>query len=110
MIQVDNEKDLNKELQKNEKVIAFFYASWCPFCRSFLHVFDEKIVGFSRGRVIYVLLDDYDNQLWDDYSVEAVPTIIFFEKGKVSKRLDAKLGMGLSEKKFMVWLQELNEH
>ena len=33
----------------------------------------------------------------EKYSVEVYPTVIFFEKGKISKRLDGILGVGLSE-------------
>ena|SRR5208283_3452099 len=106
MIEVDNKKDLKKELEKNKKTIALFYASWCPFCEGFVPFFDKKIVNFNDGNVIHVLLDDYDNPLWDDYDIEAVPTIIFFDKGKVSKRLDGKSGVGLSEKQLTVWLKE----
>ena len=56
--------------------------------------------------VIHVLLDDYENPLWDDYDIFAVPTIISFEDGKVYKRLDGKLGMGLSEGQFKTWIEE----
>ena len=54
--------------------------------------------------MIHVLLDDYDNPLWDDYEIDAVPTVIFFEKGKISKRLDGRLGVGLSERELENWL------
>jgi hypothetical protein len=64
------------------------------------------VVNFDSGSVIHVLLDDYDNPLWDDYSVEAVPTVIFFDKGKVCRRLDGKSGVGLNEKQLKVWLEE----
>jgi thioredoxin 1 len=104
MIEIDNKQDLNTELKKNEKGLVLFYASWCPYCVSFVPVFDKKIVNFSFGSVLHVLLDDYDNPLWDDYSIDAVPTVIFFEKGKVSRRLDGKFGVGLSEKQLKVWL------
>ena len=78
MIQVDNEQDLNVQLKTNEKVLALFYASWCPHCMGFVPVFDKKVVNFNVGSVIHVLLDDYDNPLWDDYSIEAVPTAHIF--------------------------------
>src|SRR5208337_3117728 len=106
MIEVENKQDLNSQLKTNEKVLALFYASWCPYCMSFVPVFDKKVVNFSFGSVIHVLLDDYDNPLWDDYSIDAVPTAIFFEKGKVYRRLDGKFGVGLSEKQLKVWLEE----
>ena len=107
MIQVDNEQDLDRQLKTNEKVLALFYASWCSYCSRFVPVFDKKIVNFNAGSVIYVLLDDYDNPLWDDYEIEAVPTLILFEKGKVARRLDGKSGWGLSEKQLSVWLEKL---
>ncbi len=106
MIQVDNMQDLNSQLKANEKVLALFYASWCPYCMRFLPIFDKKVVNFSVGSIIHVLLDEYDNPLWDDYSIDAVPTLIFFEKGKVYRRLDGKFGVGLSEKQLTVWLEE----
>jgi len=107
MIEIDNEEELNGILEKTEKVLALFYASWCPYCRNIVPAFDKKIANFTVGRVIHVLLDDYDNPLWDNYDVEAVPTVIFFEKGKVSRRLDGKFGVGLNEKKLNIWLEEL---
>ena len=106
MIKVDNQEDLNKELKKNEKVLALFYASWCPYCVAFVPVFSKKVGSFSLGPVIHVLLDDYDNPLWDDYDIEAVPTVMFFEKGKVCRRLDGRFGVGLNEKQFVVWLSQ----
>jgi thiol-disulfide isomerase/thioredoxin len=109
MIEVDNQQDLNEELKKNGKVLAIFYASWCPYCVAFVPVFNKKVGNFSVGPVIHVLLDDYDNPLWDDYDIEAVPTVIFFEKGKVCKRLNGRFGVGLNEKQFAVWLSQFKD-
>jgi len=107
MIKVDNRKDLNEELKKNEKVLAIFYASWCPYCTAFVPVFNRKTGRFTVGAVVHVLLDDFDNQLWDDYDIEATPTVIFFEKGEVCKRLDGVLGAGLNERQLVAWLEQL---
>ena len=106
MIEVDSEEGLDDELNKNEKVLALFYASWCPYCTRLVPLFDKKVVNFAFSRIIHVLLDDYDNPLWDDYDIEAVPTVIFFEKSKVSRRLDGRFGIGLNEKQLDVWLEE----
>ncbi len=106
MIEVDNDEELNAVLKKTEKILVLFYASWCPYCVHFVPLFDKKIVEFNFEKVIHVLLDDYNNPLWDDYDIEAVPTIIFFENGKVSKRLDGKSGLGLNQKQLNVWLEQ----
>ncbi len=99
-------KDLDLELKKNKNTLALFYATWCPFCIDFVSKFDEKTASLGFENVIHVLLDDYNNPLWDDYNVPAVPTIIYFEDGKVCKRLDARLGRGISMSEFKALIEE----
>jgi len=106
MIEVEDKQGLDAELKKNKKVLVLFHASWCSFCRRFVPVFDESTTNFG-GDVMRVLLDDYGNPLWDDYSIGAVPTVILFEEGKVYRRLDGRLSMGLSEKQFKTWIDKL---
>jgi thioredoxin 1 len=105
MIEIDCKDELNDILEKTEKVLVLFYASWCPYCTRFVPFFDKEIRHVKVGNVIHVLLDDYNNPLWDDYDIEAVPTIIFFEKGTVNKRLDGRSGVGLKEKQLVFWLE-----
>jgi thioredoxin 1 len=105
MNKIYNKLDLDLELKKNKRVLAMFYASWCPFCVGFVTTFDKTVAKMDFESVIHVLLDDYDNELWDDYDVPAVPTVIYFENGKVCKRLDAQLGRGLSESSFKKWIE-----
>ena len=106
MIKIDTCKDLDLELSKNKHILVLFYATWCPYCVRSVPNFNKKAVSLGFQNIIHVLLDDYDNQLWDDFDIPAVPTIIYFEDGKVSKRLDGKLGSGLSEREFNVWIEE----
>jgi len=106
MIEVDDRNCLVEELASHDKVLALFYASWCPYCMAFVPAFNELVAHFNSGTVIHVLLDDYDNPLWDDYNIGAVPTVIFFEKGKVSNRLNGRFGVGLSAKELSKWLEK----
>ncbi len=108
MNEIYNKQNLDLELKKNKRIIALFYASWCPFCVGFVPTFDKTVAKMGFESVIHVRLDDYDNGLWDDYDVPAVPTIIYFEDGKVCKRLDAQLGRGLSESSFKKWMEEFS--
>ncbi len=105
MIKIDNREDLEVELKKNKQVLALFYATWCPYCVRSVPNFDKKAGSLGFKNIVHVLLDDYDNQLWDDFDIPAVPTVIYFENGKVSKRLDGKLGRGLNEREFNVWIE-----
>jgi thioredoxin 1 len=101
MLKIYSKAELDVELKKCKQVLALFYSSWCPYCVRFVPVFDKK--------VIHVLLEDNDNQLWDEYDIGAVPTVIFFEDGKVTNRLDGRLGSGLKEERFLAWLDEFNK-
>jgi thioredoxin-like negative regulator of GroEL len=107
MNRVDNKRELDKRLRENDRILALFCASWCPFCQSFFPVFEERVVSGDFGVVLRVYLDDYDNQLWTDYSIESVPTVILFEQGTVSRRLDGEMGEGLSQKQLREWVEQL---
>ncbi len=109
MIKIRNQKDLDSELKKNKKVLALFYSSWCPYCVRFVPTFDKDAAKIGVKSVIHVLLEDYDDPMWDEYDIPAVPTIILFENGKVCKRLDARLGRGLSEERFIDWIEEFKK-
>ncbi|MBT0160477.1 thioredoxin family protein [Candidatus Bathyarchaeota archaeon A05DMB-2] len=105
MIEVNNKRDLDSELRKNQTVLALFYASWCPYCRSFLEVFGKAVSNRDFPCALRVNVDDYDNPLWDDYSIDSVPTVILFKEGKVCRRLDARLGEGISANQLKTWLE-----
>jgi thioredoxin 1 len=106
MIEVSEEEELAKHLESNSKVTALFYSSWCPFCRSFLPTFNKHVQKTGLDTFIKVLIDDDENPIWETYSLEAVPSIIVFEKGKVTRRLDCQLGAGLNEKQLVKFLEK----
>jgi thioredoxin-like negative regulator of GroEL len=97
MSKVDVEYSLENILTSKDHVFVLFYASWCPFSQSFLPVFNN----FSQDkthRCARVVIDDKVS-LCEKYSIDIVPTVILFEKGKIKKRLDGLPGEGLTEKK-----------
>ena len=51
-------------------------------------------------------MDNYDDPLWEDYSIEAVPTVIVFSQGEVRSRLDGRSGYGIGELQFKEWLKK----
>jgi thioredoxin 1 len=106
MIEVNNKNGLDSQLKRNKMVLALFYASWCPYCRRFLPIFDRAVVKWGFASVLRVNVDDYDNSLWDGYCIDAVPTVILFNEGKVCRRLDGIFGEGLSAKQLDDWLKK----
>jgi thioredoxin 1 len=106
MIEVDNDQGLNDQLKKHIKVVAFFCASWCPFCDLFTPVFEKHSSINTSVKFIRVYVDEDNNPLWEKYSIESVPTVILFEHEKVSNRLDGRLGSGIGERQFSEWLKK----
>jgi thioredoxin 1 len=94
----NNELDLKEILKVKDKVFVLFYASWCPFCISFLPIFQKY--AEEKGRHFIVVQDDQET-IADQYSVKVYPTVLFFKNGIVSKRLDGILGVGLEDEQLV---------
>jgi len=77
-------------------VAAVFLASWCPFCKRFQPVFETaaKVSGTAWDSVD---ISDEANELWDEFRIDVVPTVIVFKDGKTVWRKDGIPGRGLSE-------------
>ena len=96
MSKIDIGHGLDGMLGSRDKVFVLFYASWCPFSQRFLPIFDKLVQ--SRPQSCVCIKTDDNARLCERYSVEVVPTVLFFENGKVAERLDGSAGVGLSEK------------
>lgn len=92
---INNKEELEKLLNRGEGVLVLFYASWCPFSQRFLPVFEEMAKD-KENQFCRVLADEMDG-CEDKYSIDIFPTVIYFENGKITKRLDGTHGVGLDE-------------
>ncbi len=93
-LRVDNEQDLNAILKTEERLVGLFFASWCPYCAKFLPVFERNAGGAGLH---FLAVKDDQERMMDRFGIAVVPTVLFFEKGTVSKRLDGSPGVGLNE-------------
>jgi thioredoxin 1 len=96
MSKIDVEYDFDNALKTEGKKFVLFYASWCPFSQRFLPIF-EKYAQDNPQSCLRIKIDD-KAKLCEKYSVDVVPTVLLFEKGKVTKRLDGARGVGLNER------------
>ncbi len=94
---VTDERQFDQVLKAEGNVMALIYATWCPYCRMFLPTFRK----FADGRNNFVLVQDNQEILADRYEVDVIPTVLCFENGQISQRLDGTLGVGLSERQLM---------
>jgi len=91
----ENEAELEKKLETKDKAFVLFYESWCPYSKRFLPVFEK--FAKTQSRECMKVVADYKLRLCDKFSVEVFPTVLFFERCKVTKRLDGKARVGLNQ-------------
>ncbi|MHB8138545.1 MAG: thioredoxin domain-containing protein [Smithellaceae bacterium] len=99
---VDNLQDLKQALKENDKLIAMVYVSWCPFCRKAVPVFEKQAPAKQRN---LLLVADDEERVADLYGIDIFPSLLHFEKGQVTKRLDGKPGIGLNDKQITDFIQ-----
>jgi thiol-disulfide isomerase/thioredoxin len=82
----------------DDKILVFFYAEWCPFCRKSFPLL--KSLNESESKVFRVDLSNLDNPLWDSLNIKIVPTLIAFKNGTEYWRKDGISMIGLTKKDF----------
>lgn len=82
-------------IEKKEKVLVDFYASWCGPCKMLAPILDE-ISKESDVQICSIDVDD-NFDLAKSYGVMSVPTLILFMDGKEAKR-----AIGLKNKDFIL--------
>lgn len=107
MLEVTNEEGLKKLLASNKKMLALFFASWCPYSRSFRPIFESEAAKLKDCGTAIAVVDEDENPLWDICGVERVPTVVYFKNGKVFKKLVETPGVGLSRKELVEFLKLL---
>lgn len=71
-------------LQSDVPVVVDFYATWCGPCRRLSPILKELSEDF-KGRIKFVKIDsDQEPELSNEYSITALPTLLFFDGGKLA--------------------------
>ena len=85
----------SKILKSDKKTVVLFYATWCPYCANFKPTFEAAKI--ENADKIGSIIDEDENPLWDRFNIQAVPTMIVFQNGKIISRKDAKKHIGLTK-------------
>jgi len=89
-------KDLAAAVANGPSAVLFT-ASWCPFCRAFRPTFERVAGSDLRCSPVIAEIDDEDNPLWEQWHLDIVPSVLFFDHGTLAHRLDGRDGVGLDE-------------
>lgn len=85
----------SKVLKSDQKIMVLFYATWCPYCSNFKPTFESSKIDSIKQ--MSSIIDEDENPLWDRFNIQAVPTIIAFQNGKIISRKDSKKNIGLTK-------------
>jgi thioredoxin-like negative regulator of GroEL len=91
---LDGPEEFDAAVASRDKLMVLLYATWCPFSRAFLSDF---LAHAAAGDPCYarIVVDDGD-PLVERYGINVFPTVLFFEKGQLVRRLDGVFHRGLS--------------
>lgn len=88
-------EDLDEAVRTRDKLMVLFYASWCPFSQEFLRTY---VAHAASGDPCYArIIVDEGDPLVEKYDVKVFPTVLFFEKGLLARRLDGAYHRGLTQ-------------
>lgn len=88
----------NEQPLRSGKILVFFYAEWCPFCRSAFHHLAS--LSLISTKVFRLDLSDEENPLWNSLKIRRIPTLIAFDGGKEFWRREATYMVGLRKADF----------
>ena len=91
--------DLKTALATGDPLFVLFYAAWCPYSRQFLPVYEKHSEGRDADFIRIAL--DGNEDVFEEFEIDVYPTVLFFDGGRVSKRLDGKHFAGLKEKQLV---------
>ena len=91
----ESPEELEEAIRTRDKLMVLFYASWCPFSQAFLSTYRAHA---ASGDPCYArIIVDEGDALVEKYAIEVFPTVMFFENGRLVRRLDGGYHRGLTQ-------------
>ncbi|PYZ93600.1 thiol reductase thioredoxin [Salipaludibacillus keqinensis] len=79
-------EELDEKLANEEDVTVYFYSGQCEFCNEATPILVPKAEEMDVDLKLYNILE-FD-QGWNDYNIEATPSIVHYENGEEAARYE----------------------
>ena len=80
-----NDKNLEDIIKSNPKVALDCYAPWCGSCKMLSPVFEE--LSAEENQIKFCKINTDENpDVAERFNVMSIPTVLFFENGKLKSR------------------------
>lgn len=103
-----DETGIRTFLQATPRALVLFAGEHCPYSATLLPHFQKAAQDGVGGWAYGVReLSETDDLAWDAHQVEVTPTVVGFESGRESVRLEGKRLLGITRPAFQAWLRAL---
>jgi len=86
MVNETNSKELKELVKNNKKVLVDCYADWCGPCKMLSPIIDQ-LATEKEDTKFYKINVDEDEEISEEYSISSIPTLLFFEDGKLKEQV-----------------------
>ena len=94
-------KDLDRKINSNEKVFAYFFSPECVHCQNYT----PTMMSIAKDNGLHIdqlnLLEYKED--FNTYNIEGTPTLVFFDNGKEIDRMVGDVGKEETEKFFTTY-------
>ena len=98
-----NQADFKSTVLNNKKVVLDFYADWCGPCQTLLPTIHKLADELNDDVIIKKVNVDKNQDLAAYFKVRSIPTLVFFQDGKV---VDKHTGL-ITERELRLKIDEL---
>lgn len=81
-----NNVELKELVKNNKKVLVDCYAVWCGPCKMLSPIIDQ-LASEVESTNFYKINVDEDDEISDEYNISSIPTLLFFEDGKLKEQV-----------------------
>jgi thioredoxin 1 len=97
MLEITDAEFEKEVLKSNKPVVVDFFASWCAPCQALMPRMQEFSAKYTNVKIVKMNVEN-NPQTPPKFSVMSIPTIIFFDKGKVVGQITGADANGIEAK------------